>query len=1220
MLIYNKNRQIRQTYDDKTHIMTIEGGYGTMSSKKRISRLTALFLSAVCILPGMGGLLPVSAAGSEEAFSGREAVVSTDNGIKEDSLSQEHRSGVQEQEETVKAQIPVMTQSPEPESQSLKNVGVYGTFNQCKSDYPMTDDDGDGIYETTIDASPGSYWFIIRLDSAWNDYWGAYSKDRDSTFYSNQYLNATLEEGQQLRIVFDTTRVDEEALANQDSDVHGDSFDFEQYGYQYWTVTCYPVREFRNASQISTAIAALGDEVTVQCDSYNGSGNVEYAVLCQEPGQTVWKTLSSYSQEKSRSFTPDQAGDYTVRVIARDETGNKLRKDFTVRAEDMSSFTSADSFEFSEFQFWNLQTREYESGLKISRFTGTETEVRIPKIVNGKLVRSIGRNAFGYNNTLKRVTLPESMADVEYAAFYGCEQLTEIRVDSGNRYLSALNGILYDRYQKTLICCPCGLSGDVKIPDGVDRILYMAFYGCKKIRSVVIPDGVTYISDAVFGECTNMTEITIPDSVTKIGNNAFGGCSLLSAFRIPAGVTSIGEGAFDGCSGLTEIVIPASVTQIGTNPFANCQNLRNISVYSGNTVYCAVDGVLFNLQQTELLAFSAGRSGSYTVPGTVQVIADDAFSGSRELTEVILPEGLQKIGRSAFENCSSVRNITIPDSVTAIGNWAFYDCDKIRYVRIPSGVTTIGDRAFRSHATVFGASGSAAEQWAKNHGNPFYSTDGLAMDCGTYTVKKSDEDQTVSFPFMAPSDGAYLFRFVSSGSFGVSCKAANDYSYYYRGCTKVYELTRDSFTLFDIKYQTADVTIEIIPAEQEAVSDYGTVSLSKDGNHEIGFLFRARQKGTYLFTFTSEDEFILFGSRPCSGNNQKSEVGIFGERTVKAVELEKEAYYYFRIAGAIPGVSITVSDRLSGTLNAPEGTDGKVPAYEFAGDTVKVWYQGKLSSALSEEGTDLYRIAGSVRTITLSSGITGIDAHTFSAFRQLEKVIIPRTVTMIDDHAFTGNASETILSENLTICGYSGSDAETYALEKNIPFIVMPLENQSVLASESVTVGKSAVVELSADGGKAPYSYAVLYRKAGNAGWTTLQGFKTNARVSFTPDTVGQYEIRVSVKDAAGTVIRRNLNLTVDPVLKNTSRLGAASVRVGEKVKVRCFAEGGAGDYQYAVYYKKSSAAKWTKLRGYGAGNILMLTPQTAVPYDVRVYVKDRNGTIASKTLTLKVL
>ena len=97
------------------------------------------------------------------------------------------------------------------------------------------------------------------------------------------------------------------------------------------------------------------------------------------------------------------------------------------------------------------------------------------------------------------------------------------------------------------------------------------------------------------------------------------------------------------------------------------------------------------------------------------------------------------------------------------------------------------------------------------------------------------------------------------------------------------------------------------------------------------------------------------------------------------------------------------------------------------------------------------------------------------------------------------------------------------------------------------------------------------------------------------------------------------MKLTVAKELANTSKLSADTIRLGEKVKVRCFATGGMGDYQYAVYYKKHTSEKWSKLRDYGTSNIVMLKPGVAVPYDVRVDVMDKSGKVASKTLTLTV-
>ncbi len=70
---------------------------------------------------------------------------------------------------------------------------------------------------------------------------------------------------------------------------------------------------------------------------------------------------------------------------------------------------------------------------------------------------------------------------------------------------------------------------------------------------------------------------------------------------------------------------------------------------------------------------------------------------------------------------------------------------------------------------------------------------------------------------------------------------------------------------------------------------------------------------------------------------------------------------------------------------------------------------------------------------------------------------------------------------------------------------------------------------------------------------------------------------------------------------------------------MRCFAQGGAGGYQYAVYCKKASAAKWSKAQDYSTNHIIMFKPAAAVVYDIRVFVRDGKGKTESKTLQLTV-
>ena len=64
--------------------------------------------------------------------------------------------------------------------------------------------------------------------------------------------------------------------------------------------------------------------------------------------------------------------------------------------------------------------------------------------------------------------------------------------------------------------------------------------------------------------------------------------------------------------------------------------------------------------------------------------------------------------------------------------------------------------------------------------------------------------------------------------------------------------------------------------------------------------------------------------------------------------------------------------------------------------------------------------------IRIPESVTKIDDSTFEGCSGLTSITIPKSVTKIGDRAFYG-------CENLTIITPSGSYAETYAIENNIP-------------------------------------------------------------------------------------------------------------------------------------------------------------------------------------------
>jgi BspA type Leucine rich repeat region (6 copies) len=168
---------------------------------------------------------------------------------------------------------------------------------------------------------------------------------------------------------------------------------------------------------------------------------------------------------------------------------------------------------------------------------------------------------------------------------------------------------------------------------------------------------VTSIGQGAFASDYNLTSVTIPNSVTSIGVVAFGGCSSLTNVTISDSVTSIGNGAFALCTNLTSVTIGNGVTSIGDSAFAGDALLTAITVATNNPTYSSANGVLFDKSQTMLIQCPTGLRGSYTIPGSVTSIGDDAFYECESLTSVTIPGSVTSIGYYAFGGSPSLTSV-----------------------------------------------------------------------------------------------------------------------------------------------------------------------------------------------------------------------------------------------------------------------------------------------------------------------------------------------------------------------------------------------------------------------------------------------------------------------------------------------------------------------------------------------------------------------------------
>jgi hypothetical protein len=244
-----------------------------------------------------------------------------------------------------------------------------------------------------------------------------------------------------------------------------------------------------------------------------------------------------------------------------------------------------------------------------------------------------------------------------------------------------------------------GPGGNINIPASINGLPVTslgpgAFAYNADLSGVTIPDSIIDIGQDAFRYCENMTNVVVGDSVTSIEEGAFGFCASLISLILPEGLTNIGNLAFAGCESVPSFVIPQNVASIGYGAFLYCTALHSIMVDPLNLFYESLDGVLFNQDETTLLAYPPGKGDSYSIPPNTLTVGQYAFYRCTTLTNVAIPDTVTSIERFAFRNCRDLTSVTIPTNVVNIGDAALADCDSLIEITIPASVASIGTGAF----------------------------------------------------------------------------------------------------------------------------------------------------------------------------------------------------------------------------------------------------------------------------------------------------------------------------------------------------------------------------------------------------------------------------------------------------------------------------------------------------------------------------------------------
>ena len=90
-------------------------------------------------------------------------------------------------------------------------------------------------------------------------------------------------------------------------------------------------------------------------------------------------------------------------------------------------------------------------------------------------------------------------------------------------------------------------------------------------------------------------------------------------------------------------------------------------------------------------------------------------------------------------------------------------------------------------------------------------------------------------------------------------------------------------------------------------------------------------------------------------------------------------------------------------------------------------------------------------------------------------------------------------------------------------------------------------------------------------------------------------------------------------ILENLSSISNDEIITGDSITINADASGGKGNYNYAVWYRRSTDTSWKTKQSYSANSTITFKPAYTGEYEISVGVRDGSGKVTKKYFTLKV-
>lgn len=663
-------------------------------------------------------------------------------------------------------------------------------------------------------------------------------------------------------------------------------------------------------------------------------------------------------------------------------------------------------------------------------------------------VVALSAASFAYNFNLKAVTLGGGLTEIPKSAFY-MGNITSLSVPKNIAVIGygafAANQIGTLVFEENSGLLEIGKAAFSLIP----------------VQKVKFPASLVVIGASAFAKDGYLTEITFEENsnLQYIGNYAFEKTSFTSV-AFPSGLVGIGDYAFISSALTGEVALPASLKNLGAGAFASCGQLTQISVEEGNETYASVAGVVYTIDKTTLVAYPAGNAASeYSLLESTLVVADSAFYGSENLTQITLDEALTNIERYAFYSVAKLGGISIPDNVVQISNYAFARDYNLGYIaftensklprisyaafadsgvysmRIPASVSTMAQEAFagcNNLQSVTFAAGSKLDfvpAYAFNGANNLtqvtFETGSALTAVSAHGFEGAKNLATVNFGDAAVTRiDNYAFRYCESLttiSFNEGLKEIGRFAFY--GCKSLTRLDIPEslgrigrYAFYGAENLNIFFAAESLPeylqeSWDDGIAGYyvGIKEVLTSGEWNYATL---KSGGVSIVKYTGAETELDLTALDLGGDIKQIGGYAFHNSNITSIilpsTLESIQRYAFAYS-ALENIQIPAYTSFIGQyafFNTPLKTltfeDNsalkKIEKYAFSFN--KSLESFSLPASVSEIGSYLLYNSG-VKTLTFAadSALTTISAHAFAS-TAIESVVLPDSVNYVDDSAF----------------------------------------------------------------------------------------------------------------------------------------------------------------------------------------------------------------------------